>query len=150
MFDAKKAFEDLLALREGRKRVVYLDSLGKPTVGIGHLVRPADELDVGDEISDLRIDRLFQADSAPAWEIAQEQMKDAGITSEEFLPYLASVCFQLGTRWIRNFPNTWRLIKMGHYQTAAGALRSTEWYRETPTRVDDFAQALRKLPPKKV
>ena len=36
---------------EGIKREVYLDSLGKPTVGIGHLVRPEDNLKVGQVIS---------------------------------------------------------------------------------------------------
>jgi len=46
------AFEELMALREGRRNDVYLDTLNKPTVGIGHLVVAGDNLKIGDVIAD--------------------------------------------------------------------------------------------------
>ena len=60
MATPEEAFEKLMALREGRRNDVYLDTLGKPTVGIGHLVVAADNLKVGDVISDARVSDLFQ------------------------------------------------------------------------------------------
>ena len=45
-------FEKLIAEREGRRNDVYKDSLGKLTVGIGHLVVPSDHLNFGERISD--------------------------------------------------------------------------------------------------
>ena len=53
------AFEKLVALREGRRNDVYLDTLNKPTVGIGHLVVPGDNLEVGDVITDAQVSAFF-------------------------------------------------------------------------------------------
>ena len=141
-------FEALMVLREGRRNVVYRDSRGLPTVGIGHLVVPADHLVVGDTISDDWVNALFRQDSAAAMCAARSQAAEAGTTDSAFIPYLASVNFQLGTAWTAKFPNTWRMIVDGEYIEAALALDSTLWCRETPVRVADFQQALRDLPPK--
>lgn len=142
------AFEQLMALREGRRNDVYLDSLGKATVGIGHLVLPGDNLNVGDRVADAQVDALFRQDGAAAMKAARAQAQEAGITDSAFIPYLASVNFQLGTEWTATFPRTWRMIVDGHYEDAAKALDGTIWARQTPVRVQDFQQALRKLAPK--
>lgn len=139
-----------MRLREGVKDVVYRDSLGKPTVGIGHLVLPSDKLKVGDRISDARISAFFALDSGEALDAAHDQADEAGITSDAFLPYLASVNYQLGTGWRGKFPTTWRLIVAGSYAKAADGLDATLWAKQTPVRVRDFQGALRALPPKKL
>jgi GH24 family phage-related lysozyme (muramidase) len=141
-------FEKLMELREGRKNVVYLDSLGKPTVGIGHLVVPDDGLNVGDRITDQQVDAFFRQDSATAMSAARSQAAEAGITDSAFIPYLASVNFQLGTGWTRNFTRTWKLIIEGKYQEAAAEVAQSIWAKQTPVRLHDFQDALRKLPPK--
>jgi lysozyme len=142
------AFEQLMILREGKRNTVYLDSLGKPTVGIGHLVLPEDNLRVGDQIDDARVDAFFQKDGAAALAAARTEAAQAGITSSAFIPYLASVNFQLGTKWTATFPNTWKMIVNGQYTAAANALNGTEWADQTPVRVKDFQDALRALPAK--
>ena len=140
------AFEKLVALREGRRNDVYLDTLNKPTVGIGHLVVPGDNLEVGDVITDAQVSAFLQKDGAASLSAARSQAAEAGITDTAFLPYLASVNFQLGTAWTGTFPNTWRMIVDGHYEDAAKALDGTKWAQQTPVRVKDFQGALRKLP----
>ena len=142
------AYEVLMALREGVKYKVYYDSLGKPTGGEGHLLLPSDGLVVGQAIPDATVKRWFTHDGASAMDTAVTLAKQAGITSQAFLPYLASVCYQLGLKWTAEFPNTWAMIMQGRYQTAALALTTTAWGKETPQRVLDFQQALRALPPK--
>jgi lysozyme len=141
-------FEALLALQEGKRLTVYRDSLGKPTVGIGHLVTDDDDLDVGDQITEAQCDAFFAQDAGGAMKAAEAQAAQAGITDQTFLPYLASVCFQLGNAWTAKFPNTWRMIVNGEYEAAANALNGTPWQEQTPVRVQDFQTALRKLPPK--
>lgn len=42
---------DLIRAFEGERLKVYLDPIGKPTVGVGHLVRPKDKLKVGQKIT---------------------------------------------------------------------------------------------------
>jgi GH24 family phage-related lysozyme (muramidase) len=141
-------FEALMKLREGCRNDVYLDTLGKATVGIGHLVQAGDNLNVGDVITDAQVDAFFEQDGAKAMNAAQAQADEAGITDPTFMPYLASVNFQLGTNWTGTFPNTWGMIVNGQYSAAADALNGTIWDRQTPTRVQDFQGALRRLPPK--
>ena len=142
------AYEALLVLREGEKYKVYYDSLGKPTGGIGHLVLPSDGLKVGDAIPDSTVQRWFQHDGASAMDTAVTLARQAGITSQAFLPYLASVCYQLGLNWTKTFPNTWATIVRGDYATAANEVSATLWEKQTPVRAADFEQALRALPPK--
>jgi lysozyme len=141
-------FEKLIAEREGRRNDVYKDSLGKLTVGIGHLVVPSDHLNFGERISDEQIDAFFEKDSAPAMQAARSQASAAGITDSAFIPYLASVNFQLGIGWTNTFPHTWKMIVDGKYEDAAKALDGTLWAEQTPVRVKDFQNALRSLPPK--
>jgi GH24 family phage-related lysozyme (muramidase) len=138
-------FETLMKLREGVKNKVYFDSLGKPTVGIGHLVCPADKLEVGDVVTDTQISAFFKKDSAAALAAARAQADQAGITDPNFIVYLASVNFQLGTGWTKIFKKTWKMIVDGKYNDAADALNDTKWQRQTPVRVDDFQKALRRL-----
>jgi hypothetical protein len=57
------AFRNLMMLREGCRTTVYSDSRGLPTVGIGHLVVPADNLQLDDVISMDRVNALFASDS---------------------------------------------------------------------------------------
>lgn len=142
------AYENLLALREGVKYKVYYDSLGKPTGGIGHLLLPSDGLSIDQPIPEDTVQRWFQHDGATAMDHAVSQAKTAGITSQAFLPYLASVCYQLGGGWVSAFPRTWGTLVAGNYAGAAASLLGTKWYRQTPTRVQDFMAALMKLPPK--
>lgn len=142
------AWAKLATLREGGRLIVYLDSLNKPTVGRGHLVTAGDGLRVGDHITQAQSDAFWAKDGADAFDHAIALSAQAGITSADFLPYLASVCYQLGDAWTRKFPNTWAMICDGDYAKAADALDGTVWDEQTPTRVQDFAGALRRLPPK--
>ena len=46
------AYENMMISVEGYRKTVYPDSLGIPTVGIGHKVVPSDNLKLGDQITD--------------------------------------------------------------------------------------------------
>lgn len=142
-------FEKLMRQYEGVKTTVYLDSLGKPTVGIGHLVTPADKLKVGDVITDGQVSDFFKADGAKAMAAAKSQASKAGISNSDFIVYLASVNFQLGTGWTSVFKTTWQLIMDGKYDADAKEIGKSRWYQQTPVRAKDFQKMLLKLPPKK-
>jgi GH24 family phage-related lysozyme (muramidase) len=140
----------LLKKREGYKTVVYKDpkKANMPTVGIGHLVQPADKLKLGDEIDDQRVMAFFKKDSANAVSRARSQAARAGIKDAQFIVYLASVNFQLGFKWPTKFKKTWALIMEGKYEDAAVEAQNSLWYKQTPVRVKDFQLALRALPDK--
>ncbi|MBA3667910.1 MAG: glycoside hydrolase family protein [Sphingomonas sp.] len=133
---------------EDDRNDVYLDSRGKPTVGIGHLIKHGDNLKAGDRISDARKEALWREDSARALETTQKQMKEAGITDPNFILPLAAVNFQLGGGWRAEFKKTWTFMKNGEYEAAAREAQDSTWYNQTPKRVRAFQNALRALPPK--
>jgi len=142
------ALRSILIEAEGYRPDVYSDSLKIPTVGIGHKVRPADQLRLGDKIGDEQIEKYFREDTAPALEAARAQAARAGITEPTFIAPLASVNFQLGSGWNNEHKRTWGLIQDGDYAGAAEEVARSKWYRQTPKRVTAFQAALRRLPPK--
>jgi GH24 family phage-related lysozyme (muramidase) len=128
---------------EGNRTTVYRDSLGIPTVGIGHKVLPQDNLKVGDSISTARVNQFFAADIAKAFDAAKSQARELNKYNPQMIASLTSVNFQLGTGWRSKFPNTWSLIKSGNTQAAINNLVKSAWYRQTPNRVTSFVNTLR-------
>lgn len=146
-----KAFQKMMAdpSEEGRRNDVYKDSLGIATVGIGHRVRPEDNLRVGQRISDAQVDAFFHQDGAFALKKARDQAAQAGIDDPAFIRRLGAATFQLGwPKWPGTFPKTWNLIRSGDYEGAATELYNSKWAKQTPRRVDAFRDDLLKLPPK--
>lgn len=139
---ARALARDEIRSHEGYKAVVYLDSLNVPTVGIGHKVTPADNLRVGDRISNARIEQLFEKDFAPAFAAGLAQARELGKYTPEIIAALASVNFQLGTGWRSKFSNTWNDLKNDNVRSAVARLKSSAWAKQTPVRVASFINAL--------
>ncbi|MBX7531819.1 lysozyme [Qipengyuania sp. 1XM1-15A] len=59
---ASDEFKQALIEEEGVRYTVYRDVAGYPTVGVGHLVRPADNLRVGDRVSEKRVLDFLEED----------------------------------------------------------------------------------------
>lgn len=62
LLTASDEFKQALIEEEGVRYTVYRDVAGYPTVGVGHLVRPADNLRVGDRVSDERVLAFLEDD----------------------------------------------------------------------------------------
>ncbi len=132
-----------LKLREGEVLCAYNDSLGKPTVGVGHLIKPGDNLSVGDCISQAQSDAFLQQDMQSAKAAAQAQMAQMGVNSHEFLVALVSVNYQLGTAWnTKKFPNTWQDLLNHNWAGAKSQIAGSLWASQTPTRTNDFMTAI--------
>jgi GH24 family phage-related lysozyme (muramidase) len=143
--DLVQRFKRHMIPKENDRNDVYPDSRGIPTVGIGHRVVPADKLKLGDRISDARKEVLWRQDSSKALQAAQQQTKAAGISDTDFLIALADVNFQLGTDWYKEHKKTWSLMVNGDYEAAAREVQDSDWYDQTPERVQAFQRALQTL-----
>lgn len=66
---------DLIRLFEGERLKVYLDPIGKPTVGVGHLVRPKDKLKVGQRITKAQSEAFLIEDL----KVAEEDVDSLGL-----------------------------------------------------------------------
>lgn len=73
-----------IAEEEGVRYTVYRDVAGYPTVGVGHLVRPADGLAVGDRISHEQAMAFLEQDVTSAAADARDLLGDLPIYQHEF------------------------------------------------------------------
>ena len=157
-----QSFLKHLSDREGFENYVYADSLGKLTGGTGHLLTEKElaKYKKGQKIDETTTKQWLIDDSSKAYNAAITQADEAGITDQAFIEALASVNFQLGTGWRGKFKGTWDAIKSGDFKLAAeeamykdpdeldkGPIpkdRMSQWYQDTPVRVNDFTAALKK------
>ncbi len=124
---------------EGRKNVVYVDTNGFPTVGIGHRTVFIDvelvgrALSVGDQITDDEILTLFVHDIDDA--IAQLE-KTAGFSSlsEGRKNALIDLAFSMGYSGLKKFTNMWAAIERGDFPEAAKEILNSKWAKDVGER----------------
>tara|TARA_Y100000310_G_scaffold274759_1_gene290982 strand:- start:15 stop:593 length:579 start_codon:yes stop_codon:yes gene_type:complete len=150
-----QSFMEHLKKREGFKENVYLDTLDKPTAGVGHLLTAEENAlyNVGDRISPETTSQWLKQDSSKAYSAGFLQAKELGIEDQGMIEALGSVNFQLGTGWRDKFKGTWSAMKSGDFNLAASEAQfvdpsdpskgTSKWMQQTPTRVKDFTSALR-------
>jgi GH24 family phage-related lysozyme (muramidase) len=141
--------------REGVKYESYNDSLNKPTGGIGHLLTKEEKVKypVGTDIPKTVVDAWYKEDIKKSREAATKQADAVPNSTGKFEEALVSMNFQLGTEWTEKFPTAWKHMKAGNYTDAADELRytkkgsgvSSDWYKQTPKRVEDAIKALEAL-----
>ena len=90
-----QAFLDHLKLREGYRDNVYLDTLGNPTCGVGHVLTSEEQTKfaTGDVVKANVIDNWLSEDAQNAWFSAIQQLNDLGLNNLDFLLALGSVNF---------------------------------------------------------
>ena len=84
LLKASDAFKQALVEEEGVRYTVYRDVAGYPTVGVGHLVLPEDNLRVGDTISEEVAMAFLERDLAKAEQGVRNLVKDLPLYQHEF------------------------------------------------------------------
>ena len=80
---------------EGARLTVYRDIAGNPTVGVGHLVTPADHLQVGDRISEDQVLDFLERDLGTAQQAVRHLVGDMPLHQNEF-DALVDLAFNVG------------------------------------------------------
>ena len=122
--------EDYIKGVEGYSNTVYSDTLGNPTVGIGHMDRT---MHIGDYYTDDQIDILFDQDITNAMKIIHALYPNFDQIDENRQIVLISLAFNMGNR-LEEFHNTNRAINSGDWNTVAGNLQQSLWYTQVGTR----------------
>ena len=149
--DKVKLSDDPLAVykmydTEGNYRV-YLDSEGKPTVGIGHLIDNdspgfVKNLKVGDTITPAQAHELFKTDVDDAVKLTNAAIKAHPNLINVDYNASAEVSYQMGNKVWKGFPNTMKLIDAGDYLGASKEVMKSKWAKQTPQRAKAFSDAL--------
>ena len=133
---------------EGWRTKVYLDSVGKPTVGMGHLLTDDQREDypVGATVPQSLLSKWTAEDLQVSLDAARKQAKELDLENDDrFVLVLASVNFQLGIYWRSKFPSTWNFIKEKQYEKAVSNILQSRWHNQTPTRTSQFMAELYRL-----
>ena len=119
---------------EGYRNKVYLDTLGKRTVGVGHLC-VEDFWEDDKEYSEEMLMNILKDDLKNAIEGAERLLKDCRILDSLAKEIIIEMVFQLGETGVSKFKNMLKALEEGpDYQTAAIEMLDSRWAKQTPNR----------------
>ena len=119
---------------EGYRNKVYLDTLGKRTVGVGHLC-VEDFWEDDKEYSEEMLMNILKDDLKNAIEGAERILKDCRILDSLAKEIIIEMVFQLGETGVSKFKNMLKALEEGpDYQTAAIEMLDSRWAKQTPNR----------------
>ena len=129
---------------EGLRTQMYLDSLGKATIGIGHLIQPheRERYAEGVEISMDEVNELFDIDLNKA-AAGADHLIDECIghdLPQHISEVILEMVFQLGTNGVRKFKKMWKAMRVKDWKTAAEEMKDSRWHSQTPKRCEHLAE----------
>jgi len=131
---------------EGLRTSVYLDTLGKKTVGIGHLVQPheMERFAEGVEIPMDEIMEIFEMDlnraAAGADMLIQENVGHD--LPQHVGEVILEMVFQLGTTGVSKFKKFWKALRVKDWKKAAAEMKDSRWHSQTPRRCESLAEII--------
>ena len=130
-----------LIMDEGYKYEIYLDHLGYPTLGVGHLITEKDEeygKEVGTIVHDDRIKECLQEDIDIVCKELDEKMSWWRGLDGNRRRVMANMCFNLGYPRLSGFKKFLAAMKKDDWETAAEEMMDSKW----ATQVGDRAKRL--------
>ena len=134
----EKLYEEIKA-DEGEVLEVYLDHLGLPTIGIGHLVTQQDEefgKPPGTVITAERSRELFARDIDNAIEDCKRLFPQWHNWPEEVQLIMVNMCFNLGATRLAHFVQMRVELAQKNWKQAAVEGRDSKWYRQVTNRAE--------------
>ena len=145
---------DISKLREELERDegcvynVYLDHLGYPTFGIGHLVLDSDPehgLEVGAIVSEDRVIEVFESDVQSVLSDCNRLYEDFDDLPEEAQRVIANMMFNMGLTRLSKFRGMKRGVDNRDWNEAADEMVDSRWYRQVTNRADRLVERMRAL-----
>ena len=133
---------------EGRVNEIYLDHMGFPTFGIGHLVLKTDPeygMPVGTPVDDDRVDEAFDNDVESVLRDCGKLYPDFDDLPEEVQLIVANMMFNMGLTRLKNFKGMKRNIDSGNFDGAADEMVDSAWYKQVPKRAKRLAARMRNV-----
>ena len=118
-----------LKIDEGVKYEIYLDHLGYPTFGIGHLITEADEehgKPVGTKITEERVNDVFNE--------AKKVFPNINDLPSEAQEVIVNMCFNMGAPRLAKFKKFIAGVNAGDWNTAAIEMMDSRWAKQVGNR----------------
>jgi lysozyme len=136
IMDAEKLAAQL-TLDEGRRPLMYLDTAGKWTGGVGRNLTDRPFLDN-------EIDLMLKNDIALVESDLDRRLPWWRQLSEARQNVLANMAFNLGIKKLLGFTQTLELIKAGRYDAAAKEMLDSAWAKQVGARATRLSNIMRK------
>ena len=137
-----------LELDEGCKYEIYLDHLGYPTFGIGHLVTdndPESGWEVGTSIDADRVYEAFESDIEGVLSDCSKLYSDFEDLPEEAQRVIANMMFNMGLTRLSNFNNMTGSVDARDWNNAADEMVDSRWYYQVPNRAKRLVERMRNI-----
>ena len=137
-----------LEIDEGVVHEIYLDHLGYPTFGIGHLVTESDPengLEVGTAISPDRCIEAFESDVQGVLRDCNILYSDFHNLPEEAQQIIANMMFNMGRTRLSKFKGMKAGVDARDWEKAADEMVDSAWYRQVPNRADRLVVRMRSI-----
>ena len=131
---------------EGRVDAIYLDHLGYPTFGIGHLITSSDpehDNPVGTFISDLRVVEAFEDDVQSVLSDCEKLYVQFEHLPEEVQLIIANMMFNMGRTRLSKFKGMKRGVDNRDWNAAADEMVDSAWYRQVTNRAERLVKRMR-------
>ena len=145
--DIEKLREQL-EIDEGVVHEIYLDHLGYPTFGIGHLVTDEDPeygVDVGTEVDEARCIEAFNQDVETVIKDCKILYSDFDDLPEEVQQIVANMMFNMGRPRLSKFKGMKRGVDAKDWNAAADEMVDSAWYRQVTNRANRLVERMRNV-----
>ena len=142
----KTQLQKELEFDEGCKYEIYLDHLGYPTFGIGHLIRDNDQehgQPIGTVVSKERVTECFLSDTNMVLKDCEILFSDFQILPDEVQLIIANMMFNLGRPRFSKFKKIIAAISTQDWQEAANQMVDSRWYNQVPNRAKRLEDRMR-------
>ena len=133
---------------EGCKYEIYLDHLGLPTFGIGHLVTeddPEHSQEVGTAVSEERVQEVFEQDVQITIGECKKLYEDWDDFPEEVQLICANMMFNMGRPRLSAFKGMKRGLDARDWNAAADEMVDSKWYRQVTNRAQRLVDRMRNV-----
>ena len=145
--DIEKLREQL-EIDEGIVHEIYLDHLGYPTFGIGHLVRESDPehgANVGTKVDEARCIEAFNQDVESVIKDCKILYSDFDDLPEEVQQIVANMMFNMGRPRLSKFKGMKRGVDAKDWNAAADEMVDSAWYRQVTNRANRLVERMRNV-----
>ena len=133
---------------EGCKYEIYLDHLGLPTFGIGHLVTERDpeyQKEVGTVVDEIRVNEVFEQDIQVTVDECKILFVDWTNLPEEVKLITANMMFNMGRPRLSKFKKMIQAIKDGNWLEAGNQMQDSRWYKQVTNRADRLISRMKAI-----
>ena len=137
-----------LEIDEGVVHEIYLDHLGYPTFGIGHLVTDTDPefgSDVGTAVTEARCIEAFDKDVEIVLSDCKILYPDFDSLPEEVQQIIANMMFNMGRPRLTKFKMMKAAIDEGKWNDAADQMIDSRWYAQVGARAERLVDRMRNV-----